>query len=42
LQEEDLLQNGSLEKLITAYKNNKDPRYKSKIMQRIKEIQKNK
>ena len=42
LQEEDLLQNGSLEELITAYKKNKDPRYKSKIMQRIKEIQRNK
>jgi len=42
LQEKDLLQNGSLEELITAYKKNKNPRYKSKIMQRIKEIQKNK
>jgi len=42
LQEEDLLQNGSLEELIEAYKKNKDQRYKSKIMQRIKEIQKNK
>ena len=42
LQEADLLQNGSLEELITAYKKNKNPRYKSKIMQRIKEIQRNK
>ena len=40
LQEQDLLQNGSLEELITAYKKNKNPRYKAKIMQRIKEIQK--
>jgi len=39
LKEKNLLQNGSLEELITAYKKNKDPRYKSKIMQRIKEIQ---
>jgi len=42
LQEQNLLQNGSLEELITAYKKNQNPRYKSKIMQRIKEIQKNK
>jgi hypothetical protein len=42
LQEKDLLENGSLEELITAYKKNKNPRYKSKIMQRIKEIQKSK
>ncbi|OQX50516.1 MAG: hypothetical protein B5M46_00180 [Epsilonproteobacteria bacterium 4484_20] len=41
LREKDLLENGSLEELITAYKKNQDPRYKSKIMQRIKEIQKN-
>ena len=42
LQEQELLQNSSLEELITAYKKNKNPHYKSKIMQRIKEIQKNK
>ena len=42
LQEKNLLQNGSLEELITAYKKNKNPRYKSKIMQRIKKIQQNK
>ena len=40
LQEEDLLQNGSLEELITAYKKNQNQKYKSKIMQRIKEIRK--
>ena len=40
LQEKDLLENGSLEELITAYKKNENPRYKSKIMQRIKKIQK--
>ena len=39
LKEKNLLRNGSLEELITAYNKNKDPRYKSKIMQRIKEIQ---
>jgi len=41
LQEQDLLQNGSLEELITAYKKNKNPHFKSKIMQQIKKIQKN-
>jgi len=40
LKEKKLLENGSLEELITAYKKNKNPKYKSKIMQRIKEIQK--
>ena len=40
LKEEDLLQNGSLEELITAYKKNQNQKYKSKIMQRIKEIRK--
>jgi len=39
LKENELLRNGSLEELITAYKKNKNPKYKSKIMQRIKEIQ---
>jgi hypothetical protein len=39
LKEKELLKNGSLEELITAYKKNKNPKYKSKIMQRIKEIQ---
>jgi len=39
LEEEKLLQEGSLEALITAYKKNNNPRYKTKIMQRIKELQ---
>jgi len=39
LKEKKLLAEGSLEELITAYKKNKNPKYKSKIMQRIKEIQ---
>jgi len=39
LQEQKLLHEGSLEELITAYKKNNNPRYKTKIMQRIKEIQ---
>ena len=41
LAEKKLLQDGSLEELITAYKKNRDPRYKSLIMERIEEIQKN-
>jgi hypothetical protein len=40
LKEERLLKEGSLEELIAAYKKNNDPRYKSKIMTRIKELQK--
>ena len=39
LKEEKLLREGSLEALITAYKKDNNPRYKTKIMQRIKEIQ---
>jgi len=42
LKEEKLLHEGSLEELITAYKKNNNPRYKSKIMERIKEIQQKK
>jgi len=42
LQEQKLLHEGSLEELITAYKKDNNPRYKTKIMQRIKEIQQNK
>ncbi len=38
MKEERLLENGSLEELISAYKKNKNPKYKLKIMQRIKEI----
>jgi len=41
LKEKNLLENGSLEELITAYKKDKSPKYKAKIMQRIKEIQQN-
>jgi hypothetical protein len=39
LKEKRLLEKGSLEELITAYKKNKNPKYKNKIMQRIKELQ---
>jgi len=39
LKEKKLLEEGSLEELITAYKKNKNPKYKAKIMQRIKTIQ---
>ena len=42
LKEKKLLENGTIEELITAYKKNKSPRYKTKIMQRIKEIQQQK
>ena len=37
--EESLLENGSLEELITAYKQNGSPEYKAKILARIKELQ---
>jgi hypothetical protein len=40
LKEKRLLEKGSLEELITAYKKNKNPKYKAKIMQRIKQLQK--
>jgi hypothetical protein len=42
LKEENLLQEGSLEELITAYKSNKNPRYKSKILLLMKKAQENK
>jgi len=42
LKEQKLLHEGSLEELITAYKKDNNPHYKSKIMQRIKEIQQEK
>ena len=42
LKEQKLLHEGSLEELITAYKKDNNPRYKVKIMQRIKEIQQEK
>ncbi len=42
LYEKKLLESGSLEELITAYKKNKNPQYKAKIMSRIKEIQQKK
>jgi hypothetical protein len=42
LKEQKLLHEGSLEELITAYKKDNNPHYKSKIMQRIKEIQQKK
>jgi len=41
LKEKNLLENGSLEELIEAYKKDKSPKYKKKIMERIKEIQQN-
>lgn len=40
LQEEKLLKDGNLEELIAAYKTNKDPTYKKRIMELIKEKQK--
>ncbi len=40
LQEEKLLREGSLEELITAYKVNKSPKYKERIMLLMKEEQK--
>ena len=42
LKEEQLLKNGSLEALIAAYKKNKDPRYKTKILSLMKKVQENK
>jgi hypothetical protein len=42
LQEEKLLSEGSLEELITAYKVNKSPKYKERIMLLMKEKQKQK
>jgi len=42
LKEEKLLRDGSLEELIAAYKENKDPRYKTKIMLLMKKVQENK
>jgi hypothetical protein len=41
LQEEKLFNEGSLEDLITAYKKNKDPKYKERILVLIKEKQEN-
>jgi len=41
MKEQKLLREGSLEELITAYKANNNPRYKAKIMQRIKVLQQN-
>ncbi|GIT98714.1 hypothetical protein [Sulfurovum sp. TSL1] len=41
LQEEKLFHEGSLEDLIAAYKINKDPKYKKRILSLIKEKQKN-
>ena len=42
LKEEKLLRDGSLEELIAAYKKNKDPRYKTKILLLMKKVQENK
>jgi len=42
LKEEELLQHGSLETLIAAYKQNKDPRYKNRILSLMKKAQENK
>ncbi len=39
LREKELLKKGSLEELITIYKKNKDPRYKKRILQLMKEAQ---
>ena len=39
LQEEQLLQDGSLETLISAYKKNRKPRFKERIMELLKEKQ---
>lgn len=39
LQEEKLLNEGNLEELIAAYKTNKNPKYKTRIMKLIKEKQ---
>ncbi len=40
LKEEKLLQDGSLEALISAYKTNKNPKYKQRILELMKEVQK--
>ena len=42
LKEEKLLQDGSLEELIAAYKKNEDPRYKTKILLLMKKVQESK
>ena len=42
LQEEKLFNEGSLEDLINAYKVNKNPKYKKRIMSLMKEQQENK
>ncbi|WP_295421055.1 hypothetical protein [Sulfurovum sp.] len=42
LREEKLLRDGSLEELIEAYKKNKDPRYKARILMLMKKAQENK
>ncbi len=42
LTEEKLFNQGSLEELIAAYKVNKNPKYKKRIMKLMKETQKNK
>ncbi len=39
LKEEKLLQDGSLEEVITAYKRNKDPRYKTRSLELMKKAQ---
>ena len=39
LKEERLLQDGSLEEVITAYKKNKDPRYKTRSLELMKKAQ---
>lgn len=39
LQEEKLLKEGTLEELIVAYKKNNNPKYKAKILARMKELQ---
>ena len=41
LKEEKLLQDGSLEEVIAAYKKNKDPRYKTRSLQLLKKVQEN-
>ncbi len=40
MKEEHLLQNGTLEELIAAYKKNKNPKYKEKILAQMKDLQK--
>lgn len=42
LKEEKLLQEGSLEEVIAAYKKNKDPRYKAKSLELMKKVHENK